>query len=123
PVDQPQGEQAQGEQAHLATPPNFNTLDQILASPMGCTFRGIIASVQGIPPALLLIALARVSGRILSQMTGQGDLTAVLKIRADMKREVERGIGSVKPTPLPQTPQAASAAAAHLNGAARIIKP
>lgn len=75
-------------------------LDPIVRQVMGVVLRGLFTSIQGVPPERALASVSRQVASLCAEMI-QGDLTAVLQVRALMKRSFEEGFAFTKPKPLP----------------------
>jgi hypothetical protein len=71
---------------------------------IACMVKGILRSCQQVPPVEVMLAVSRVSGRLLSEMLS-GDLSDVLKARGEMESQFEKAIQSAKIHGLPPTPQ------------------
>lgn len=88
------------EPAQAAIPPAVATakikelVDQQVQQVMGIMIRGILVSSPGIPPNIVIPAIARACGKMLA-MSITGSVEQTVKARGDMKAGFEDGLKQV----------------------------
>jgi hypothetical protein len=68
--------------------------------------QGLLFTLQRAPIQRILPMMAGVMGRLLSEATGNGDLSPILQIRKACREEFLKGLNSVTPQPVQQPPGA-----------------
>lgn len=83
-------------------------LDLYLTPIVANTIRGAISSCHQVPPVEVMLAISRVSGRLLSEMMS-GDLSDVFKVRKELKSQFDGAVSSAKihSPPVPPRPETA----------------
>ena len=59
-------------------------VNQVVMGPLAVTCRGLFATFQGLPPEVMIVAIATAFGKIMSEGTASGVPAATLKMRNDV---------------------------------------
>jgi hypothetical protein len=77
---------------------NFNQIvDNVVLGPLSVTCRGLFATFQGLPPEVMVMAIATAFGKIMSEGTASTVPAVTLKLRNDVLQTFTKQLRSHTP--------------------------
>lgn len=109
-MDQPANGAAKPEVPNIAGRANgIAALAESLQPIIGNTINGTFITLNGVPPNIIVAAIARATARALATAVSRNDLATVFKARDTIKAEFSNGIADIKVIGPTVTPPAKAA--------------